>query len=88
MGVNLDIIKMSDPQANHYGATTDINVKLMEAMEDHVTEGALQPSHFYTSYLPKKRIHRIHVYSSPRARPHTRLAGLTTPRLACGTNRT
>ena len=54
MGVNLDIIKMSDPQANHYGATTDINVKLMEAMEDHVTEGALQPSHFYTSYLPGK----------------------------------
>ena len=30
----------------------------------------------------KKRIHRIHVYSSPRARPHTRLAGSTTPRLA------
>ena len=25
----------------------------------------------------KKRIHRIHVYSSPRARPHTRLAGST-----------
>jgi hypothetical protein len=36
----------------------------------------------------KKRIHRIHVYSSTCARPHTRLAGLTTPRLACGTNRT
>ena len=36
----------------------------------------------------KKRIHRKHVYSSPRARPHTRLAGLTTPRLACGTNST
>ena len=36
----------------------------------------------------KKRIHRIHVYSSPRARPHTRLAGSTTPRLAWGTNRT
>ena len=32
--------------------------------------------------IKKKRIHRIHVYSSPRARPHTRLAGLTTPRLA------
>ena len=30
----------------------------------------------------KKRIHRIHVYSSACARPHTRLAGLTTPRLA------
>ena len=36
----------------------------------------------------KKRIHRIHVYSSPRARPHTRLAGSTTPRLAWGTNST
>jgi hypothetical protein len=35
-----------------------------------------------------KRIHRIHVYSPPRARPHTRLAGSTTPRLACSTNRT
>ena len=38
----MDIIKMSDPQANHYEATTDINVKLMEAMEDRMTEGALQ----------------------------------------------
>ena len=28
------------------------------------------------------------VYSSPRARPHTRLAGSTTPRLACSTKST
>jgi hypothetical protein len=54
VGVNLDSTKMSDPQANHYEATTDINVKLMEAMEERMTEGALQPSHFYTSYLPGK----------------------------------
>ena len=27
--------------------------------------------------LAQKMIHRIHVYSSPRARPHTRLAGLS-----------
>lgn len=54
MEINVDITKMSDPQANHYEATTDINAKLMEAMEARMTEGALQPSHFYTSYLPGK----------------------------------
>ena len=31
-GINLDITKMTDPQANHYEATTDINVKIMEAL--------------------------------------------------------
>jgi hypothetical protein len=43
-----------------------------------------------TTILEKKekRIHRIHVYSSPCARPHTRLAGSTTPRLACSTKST
>ena len=44
-GVNLDITKMTDPQANHYEATTDINVKIMEALGERMTEGALQPSH-------------------------------------------
>ena len=53
-GVNLDITKMTDPQANHYEATTDINVKIMEALEGRLTEGALQPSHIYTTYQPAK----------------------------------
>ena len=53
-GVNLDITKMTDPQANHYEATTDINVKIMEALEGRLTEGALQPSHIYTNYQPAK----------------------------------
>ena len=44
-GVNPDITEMTDPQANHYKATTSINVKIMEALGERMTEGALQPSH-------------------------------------------
>ena len=44
--------------------------------------GALGDARLGQNNNNNKNIHRIHVYSSPRARPHTRLAGSTTPRLA------
>lgn len=50
--VKLEIIKAENRAANHYNATTDINISIKGMLQAMVTPLAVQDKHIYTTFQP------------------------------------